>query len=578
MDEIFQLTRVDPVTGIAEPIPAKDRIERILDHPQAPNVIRAMDAQALYSLVHEAGLNDGLELVLYASPEQVQAIVDFDCWTRDDFEIDRFGTWLEVMLQREDEDFDRLLDEMDFETFVMWIREHVAIFLWEDDLDTLDTIEDPVVTSPDGKYALVIPAEEKVGPLVRLFLERVYAKDVLAGHRLLEAARWELTSDLQEMAYSVREARLGDLGFVPFHEALEVYAVLDPVQWSAKARATAMSPAAEPIILSDGAQLPPVDHQIQVLETRRFSEHSSAFTRAMGALPMAFDEALLGDVVDSLLAQFRALVNRVHIADLGSPGDMGAARAAADRADAYLSIGLELVAREDMFTAARVLATTPLKSIHRAGYSATTKLASQARALVERGNLTLVDGALSLLDARDADLIDGLLARRPTLSGTYDTPFESMSDVEEAARRLGEIAFTELLFYGTFRHTRAELAELVFDASRCATSPDQATFRCLFATRVLGELQKTGRELAPLSLSELHAILAELASLDDAHTRLMSTGIRLISDRNSDTQRLSALATAYSARVAGWLLDELGDLDRPVPMEIANQLVLVAPS
>jgi hypothetical protein len=197
---------------------------------------------------------------------------------------------------------------------------------------------------------------------------------------------------------------------------------------------------------------------------------------------------------------------------------------------------------------------------------------------VERGNLTLVDGALSLLDARDADLIDGLLARRPTLSGTYDTPFESMSDVEEAARRLGEIAFTELLFYGTFRHTRAELAELVFDASRCATSPDQATFRCLFATRVLGELQKTGRELAPLSLSELHAILAELASLDDAHTRLMSTGIRLISDRNSDTQRLSALATAYSARVAGWLLDELGDLDRPVPMEIANQLVLVAPS
>lgn len=578
MDEIFRLTRVDPVTGIAEPVPAKERIDALLDHPRAREIVHGMDAQALYSLIHEAGLNDAFDLVLYASPEQVQSIVDFDCWTRDEFELARLSTWMEVLLQRDDDAFEAMLDELDPEPFALWLREQVAVFLWEEDQDLLDTIEDPVSTSPDGVYALVIPDEENVGPLVRHFLERLYAKSIIDGHRFLEAARWELSSHLVESAFKLREARLGDLGFVPFHEALEVYGFVDPSSWAARARGNALRPDAEPIVLSPAGTLPPVDHQIQVLETRRFAESASTFTRAIGALPVVFPDLELEPIVDGLMSQFRALANRVHIADLGNPGDMAAARAASERADAYLSIGLEIAAGADLPVAARVLATNPLKDIHRAGYSATAKLANQARRLVERGNLSLVDGALSLLEARDTDLIEGLLARRPKQSGTYDTPFTSLQDVESVARRLGEIAFTELVTFGTFRHTRAELAEMVFDTSRCASPPDTITFRSLFATRVLSELLKPGRELAPLELADVHRILAQFPSKDAAHERLLSTGVRLVCDRSDDAGRLSGLATAFSARVAGWMLDELGDPGQAVPFEIAAQVLLIAPT
>lgn len=578
MDEIFRLTRVDPVTGIAEPIPAKERIDAILEHPRTRQLIRGMDPQALYSLIHEAGLNDAVELVLYASPQQVQSIIDFDCWTRDEFELARLSTWLEVLLQREDDDFDALIDQLDPETLVLWLREQVAVFQWEEDQDLIDTIEDPVATSPDGVYALVIPDEENIGPLVRHLLDRLYAKSITDGHRFLEAARWELSSHLTETAFQHRESRLGDMGFVPFHEALEVYAFVEPASWAARARAGALRQDAAPILLSDAGNLPPVDHQIQVLETKRFAESASFFTRAMGTLPAVFDAELIEQIVESLLAQYRALANRVHVADLGNPGDMAAARSAADRADAYLSIGLQSAAGDDLPVAARVLATTPLKEIHRAGYSATAKLATQARRLVERGNLTLVDGALSLLDDRDSDMIEGLLARRPRVSGTYDTPFTSLEDVEVVARRLGEIAFSELVTFGTFRHTRAELAELVFDERRCASPPDTVSFRSLFATRVLGELAKPGRELAPLDLTTVHQVMADLGTRDRAHDRLLSTGIRLVCDRAGDAQRLSGLATAYAARVAGWMLDELGDPTTPAPFEVACQVLLIAPT
>ena len=579
MDELFQLTRVDPVTGVAEVIPARERVDAIVAHPQTREIIRSLDAQALYGLIHEAGLNDAVELVLYASADQVQAIVDFDCWTRDAFELPRFSTWLEVLLQRDDAEFAEMIDRMDPEPLVLWIREQIAIFQWEEDRDLLDTVSDPVISSPDGVYALVIPEDDgTVSQLIRHLLDRLYSMNILTGHRFLEAARWELSSDLQETAYRFREGRLGDLGFVPFHEAQEVFAFVDPPAWAAKARALATDPETAPLTISEAGALPPVDHQLQVLETKRFSEQSSAFTHAMAMLPVAFEPEKLEGVVDSVMTQFRALVNRVHVAEMGNPGDMEAARIAADRADDYLSIGLELAARDDRRLAARVIGTTPLKRIHQAGFSTTARVAAQAKQLVKRGNLSLIDGQLSLLDAADADLFEGLVARRPTTSGTYDTPFRSVSDVEAVAVRLGEIAFVELVMFGTFRHTRDELAAMVFDETRNTSPVDAVTFRVLFATRVLGELLKSGRALEPIRLNQLHQVLAAIGpKKGDAHSTLTATGVRLVAGADGSDTRLAGLATAYSARIAGWLLDELGELSRPVSQRIAEQLVLLAP-
>ena len=580
MDQLFQLTRVDPVTGVAEVIPARERVDAIVAHPQTKEIIRSLDAQALYGLIHEAGLNDAVELVLYASADQVQAIVDFDCWTRDAIELPRLSTWLQVLLQREDAEFAEMIEHMDPEPLVLWIRDQIAIFQWEEDRDLLDTISDPVISSPDGVYALVIPEDDgTVTELIRHLLDRLYSISILTGHRFLEAARWELSSHLMETAYRFREGRLGDLGFVPFHEAQEVFAYVDPPAWAAKARARASDPEAEPLTISEAGALPPVDHQLQVLETKRFSERASFFTHAMAMLPAAFEPEKLERVVDSIMTQFRALVNRVHVAEMGNPGDMEAARIAADRTDDYLSIGLQLAARDDQRLAARVIGTAPLKKIHQAGFSTTARVAAQAKQLIKRGNLTLIDEQLSLLDPADADLFEGLLARRPTTSGTYDTPFRSVADVESVAMRLGEIAFVELVMFGTFRHTRDELAAMVFDEEQNASPVDSVTFRVLFATRVLGELLKPGRALAPLRLEQVHQVVASLGrTKGDAHSTLTATGVRLVSGAEGSDPRLAGLATAYSARVAGWLLDEIGELARPVTQPIAEQLVLIAPS
>lgn len=574
MTDLFQLTRVDPVTGIAEPVPPRERIDAILSRPDAEDVVRSMDAQALYSLVQEAGEEDTWDLVLMASPAQVQSIIDFDCWTRDELELERLERWLPAILEREEDDFDAILERLDPEVLAVWLRSTTQVLVWEDDRDLLDLIDAPVMSSPCGVYAIVL-ADEDAAPMLRHVLERIYARDVREGHLLLEASRWELTSDMQERAFQNRTARLGDLGFVPHHEAVEVYAWLDPVRWAAQARARARDPEA-PLIVLDTGRLDPVDDQLQTLEMRRFSERPSAFTRALGALPAALDEVSVMRVADSLMSQFRAVANRAHIAEMGQPGDATGARRAAASVDAYVSIGLELAAGEDALLAAHVLARTPMRDLHRAGYSATARLGREAVALVRRGNLGLVDGdALSLLDDDQRELLRGLMARRPLIDPATDRRFESLADVEEAARRLGAIAFLELLFFAMLRFRRDELAALVADSSRVATSIDAVTFQLLFATLTLDAVLGHDAGLRALSLDEVHRACARLAEADDPIEAFAEAAEGLVAQRAGDDANVRRLATQYAHRVAARFADAAGDLSVPMPGRIAAELVLL---
>ena len=578
MSDLFQLTRIDPVTGLAEPIPAKERVDALLSHPQASQLVRTMDPQALYSLIHEAGVNDAYELVWMASGDQVQAMVDFDCWTRDTLDMERFADWLDLLLQRDDDGFSEMMEAMDPETIVIWLREHVQVFFWEEDVDLLDMIDAPVMTSPDGVYAIVVPEEESIGATLRLLLDRMYAHDLVMGHRYLEATRWELTSDMAERAFMLREARLGDLGFVPFHEAMEVYAWLVPQQWVAQTRARATAADAPLMVIAEGGRLPPVDHQVQWLEQQQVADGGSRFMRAMGKLAEVVPPESLEPLAESLLSQFRALVNRVHVADLGNPGDMAAARNAGERAERALGLGLELAAGDDDRLAARVLATTPLREIHRAGHASTLELQRQAKRLLDRGNLTLTDAPTSLLSADDQELFAGLMLLRPKRSATYGTPFLTMGDIRDAARRISEVAFVELVFFGLLKHRRDEVIAYTYDAERSVTPVEQITFRSLFATLALRVLAGLPIELGAIAPSELEHVRRALPGSDeDAHAALMDAVLSTMQGA-AQAPDLSGIATAYAARIAGWLLDEWGPRDVAVHAAIATTLVLLAPN
>lgn len=572
---VTELTRRDPVTGAVEALPASERIRRIIEHPQAEALVRNMDAQSVFALIDEVGRDDALELIELASPEQVQAFIDFDCWERDAIVLGEFSAWLDLLLQCDDERFAELYRTMDIEAFVIWVRETIAIFEWEEDIDLLDTIDDPVYTSPDGQYALVIPEEEAHGPQLRLFLERLYALDLEEALRVMFAARWEVTSDLAERLFEERTARLADLGIVPWYEAGEVYAWLPPQQWVAEVQARLA--AQEHVEVLAAGELPPLDTHLQVLEEDAQSPTPSFFAAALARVVEVVDDGLVADSVDAIMSQLRALIARRHAASGGKIGDAEGTRRTTRRCVGAMSIALEMVAGADPRTGARVLLSEPLKMIHRAGFSATAQLGKQAREMVQRGNLTLTDAPTSLLVDADAELMEGLCEARPLLSFREGRSFQSFADVQYAAGRLGQIAFSELLFFAWMGFSRDDLAEVIYNEEMNATPVEQVSFRVLFATLLLNQLVDAERALTPLAHQEVIDAVHALHGKDDALAYLIDRGRKLVRRLQPKEAELTHFGDRFVAESAFWLHDELEGKIEEYPWESLTSLVLLAP-
>ena len=80
-------------------------LNHILDQPDLPDIIRNLDSGVLTRLIHHVGLEDAGQIVSLASATQLKGIFDEDLWhskapgQTEVFDAERFGVWLEVMME-----------------------------------------------------------------------------------------------------------------------------------------------------------------------------------------------------------------------------------------------------------------------------------------------------------------------------------------------------------------------------------------------------------------------------------------------------------------------------------------------
>lgn len=584
--EILAPTARDPRTGKLVRVPAHARINAVISHPKAKQIIRATDPQLLFGLIREAGMSDAMELIELAHVDQLQSFVDFDAWQKDDFNLDSYSKWMDVFLQCDDERFAEIYFGMDHEAALLWFRENVAVYEWEADVDFLDSIDDALFTSPCGRYAFFIPNEEAHGPAVRLFIERLYQLDIEQALSFMSAAHFELSMDLQESMFQTRTGRLEEFGYAPFHEAGEVYAWLDPLKWSAQTRTRVDAQAEIEDALVVG-ELPPDESQLVAIAEELETEELSFFTRALQHLRQSMEEELAQDIFAATMAQLRATTQRVLVADGGTPGDPAHLVRATRVAIANVSLALEFVAKGEVEYAARVLATTPLRELHRAGHSVALQLQRQAREMLKRANVTVTELPTSLLLPEDAAMVEGLLQKRPLMSVNTNRSFASMADIQHVAGRLGQITVAELVFFAWLGFSREALVEMLYNAEINATPVELVSFRLLFTTLLLNRILDKERALMPMSVDELQASLRELAAQPNPLSWLIERARILLealqSDASKDMQivakRLQQFTLAFIAETVTWIVDELlGQPTDDLPREIAQTWVLLRPA
>ncbi|HVR01403.1 MAG TPA: DUF6178 family protein, partial [Polyangia bacterium] len=93
-DNVVALSRYRAQLGRARNL---RRADALLAGPDPERAVRALPGDELYYVIHELGLRDACDILELARPEQVQAVLDFALWERDQLVPERLGEWLEAI-------------------------------------------------------------------------------------------------------------------------------------------------------------------------------------------------------------------------------------------------------------------------------------------------------------------------------------------------------------------------------------------------------------------------------------------------------------------------------------------------
>jgi hypothetical protein len=138
--------------------PARDSrplLDRILDTPHIAHVVPRLQPEVLHRVIQGCGLEDCGELVALATPDQLARVFDLDLWRArqpgldEHFDADRFGVWLEVLLESGATVAAQKVAEIEVDLVIAALAQHVLV-------------SDPATVSPsttvDGEEVAAVRA------------------------------------------------------------------------------------------------------------------------------------------------------------------------------------------------------------------------------------------------------------------------------------------------------------------------------------------------------------------------------------------------------------------------------------
>ncbi|HEY4223729.1 MAG TPA: DUF6178 family protein, partial [Myxococcota bacterium] len=546
-------------------LPAKKRIDAIIERKDALKVVRALPLQDLYATVREVGVEDCLEVLELCSPRQIQGFLDLDGWRGDRIDSASVAVWLRAMFQANPDRAVGQLRGLDLELLTLLVKLHCTVY----DLTLEEEPEGDVglhSITPDQRYLVVyggVGDDERMQQVMKDALDRLMTRDMLFVLRLCEAVRWELPSSLEDDAFRWRNARLADMGFLPRHDALSVFAWRDPDAPLPRAPpARAPSANEEPDSVS-------TDLSTSVLfPWDALKDGASALAQATQGLSQEERERVAHEIM--------LTANRVHCADNGDAGDAEALRATAKQVVDTVGVALSYRCAGDPKKLPEILRSTSSLTLFSIGHSLALKLQRELRARVEARDSGLAGNGVLRLDTPLREVAAGLLRPRPLLyCGLIDEkrvdfrPPQSLGELAALSRAVLEIGFRgALLGPRGLGATDDALAKAGVDDP--ALQPTHgALLGAHLGRRVLGEAPA----LTPLSRAELERLRKLLADGGRAAVESFATDAKAYAPLPGapSADDVQARARAYAAQVMAAMTTELGRLAvDPDPRFIAS--------
>lgn len=518
------LRRAELVRRLTELAP-RHRIDLMLEEVDGRALVRSLPAEDVYATIIDVGLQDSTEIIQLATPEQFRTFVDLAAWQRDRMDPLEVLHWLRAARGDDDEDFIRKVRSLDVEVLELLFKKLVTIHDLEENPDV--NTEGPTMEMPEGRYLLEFRISGVDEAALRRLTYDLITQNPFEVGRFLEAVRWEASSELEEVAYQFRKARLEDLGFPPLEESIKVFAWVDPEKVGAQG--------------SPRAGLAVAQGHIDYV--------ASAF-RGLGSVER-----------QNLEGEVRYLVNCVLVADGAEPGDPFAIKRLSEHTRDYLDLGLEHYTGGDQELATEVVRETTLRALFQCGFSLTLRLRRQVEKLMHEEGSRFGETWLALDE--EAAALAALLRRRPLkalkVPGAEPVPFRSRRELAEAEGVLGRVRQQRSVFQALLSPSPAAII------ARFGSTLAELTPQRLFAAVVARAEVEEILEVAPFPELQLTELCSRIFEESGPHARMRaSAGRRALSTLQSkltlggeelETMVQRVLAAFLSDFGAAWAKD-----------------------
>jgi len=468
------------IAGPAEPadlvkslisLSGSEVLRRILDLARAEEAVPAIPHVDFYWLIKKIGPEDSQPLLKLASLDQWQFLLDIETWNRDRLDPKEATNWLGRLFEADPE---RVLDWLlgEGELFAYWFfSKKMEVQVTERG----DPLQDTRFSTLDDIYYFRAFNTEQ-GDFIYEVLRHLAEKDYLRYQAVMTGLAGTMQDEVEEEIYRLRNVRIAEDGFLPYEEAVSLYAYLDP---GSLKRDEGLLPRPEP---EEGPPLAPILHVGE----------NNLLLRALAQDP---DPLLL----DRIRLEFAGLCNQLLSADRVQVSDAEDLVRVCRKGAGYIHAGLERLAGDSPERCRKILEENPLHRIFQVGFSLALEVKWETKRWLKVAWFVRMDLKPAFWGEWGGILV-GVLQKRPLFyRGAASHPsysdFEGAADLRLYRETLGRIkAVDRLLETLSSRHPLEE-------------PRDAGDFRFTFHALLLNfyARQKLNLEpgFAPLSLQEV---------------------------------------------------------------------------
>lgn len=495
-------------------LPVRERLESILDRPDAEAVAAGLAVEDFYMTLQEMGPDDSLPLLALATVPQLNYLFDIQWWEKDEIQPASALGWLERLAMAREEKLAAWLYEADFELLVVLFKKWLIVQVVPEDTDLAEARDSLPKGTLDDHYfweARYPQYEDLLEQILSFLFEVNYG----FYRELMHSVVWALDAEMEEDAYRFHRGRIEDRAIPDYYEALEIYR---------------------------GMRIEEVARRGKAVEGGTIAETIPNF-----AVAAIHDGDLLNDVLrelhepavlDAIQLELASLSNKVVVADGSARDNASALHQAVEKAVAYVNLGLELVSGGDRNMAVRVVGDVFFEDLFRLAHGRIAEIKGSMEEVRQRGWLSRWPTGIGLLDAEWMEKTELLLGKTPRI--LRPTPGSQVSAWEDFFRRLEDLKvggrIVEVIkqagvLFESVRIDPCSLEETLWDGGQ---TPDleSVTLGSLVWTAAARQLLDGRWDASPLPLTRWPSvfrvltkgalegtILARVEELEPAHER-----------------------------------------------------------